>query len=441
MPNMTYTSVLWTLLRFAHWFRIYHHLKWLQRTQWKSPAELRELQEKRLRAIIFHAYYNIPFYHKKFKDAGITPNDIKTIEDLKKIPVTTKDEIKAHWREIINPKVDLNKARIVPTSGSTGVPLKVVYDQKADAFSRAVNLRSHIENGLRFYHKWVIIGDTRTAPPSTWFQKLGIFRIYYINLFDPVEAQIAALEQINPDIITGYPSQLKLIARKMIELGADLEPVTVFTTAEVLDDKTRKIIERGFNTDVDLFGCIELNRTAWECKGHFGYHMDAEAVIFEFLDENGEEVSPGEEGEIYYTGLYNYAMPFIRYKVGDIGVPSDEKSPCGRGLPLMERVVGRKDDYIKLPDGTLISPIQFHLVVKHISGIWEAKIIQEKIDRIKVLLVPDTNFSDNTFRRLKQEIMKICKHQCEVEIKCVDSIPREKSGKIRMIESRITNEK
>jgi len=84
MPNMTYTSVLWTLLRFAHWFRIYHHLKWLQRTQWKSPAELRELQEKRLRAIIFHAYYNIPFYHKKFKDAGMTPNDIKTIEDLKK---------------------------------------------------------------------------------------------------------------------------------------------------------------------------------------------------------------------------------------------------------------------------------------------------------------------------------------------------------------------
>jgi len=424
-------------LNFVSPLRKFYYLKKLQRNQWKDLEELRELQNEKLRRIIKFSYENIPFYHQRFKEVGVKPKDIQEKSDLKKLPLLTKEEIRENFEDMINPQINMSEARIVPTSGSTGTPLKVVYDQKGDDFSKAVNLRSHVENGLRFYKKWAIMGDARTVPPQTIFQKLGVFRIQYINLFDDIEEQIEDLREIQPNVFTGYPSQIELIAEHFDNKSEKLDLETVFTTAELLDDVSRSKIGKNFDSKViDLFGCIEVNRTAWECDEHMGYHMDVDSVVIEFLKDN-EEVSPGEWGDIVYTTLFNYAMPLIRYDVGDRGVPSEEMCKCGRGLPLMEEVLGRKGDFIKLKNGNQISPIPFHLAIKHTEGIEEAKIIQKKEDLIVAKIVGNEKFSEKNRSNLRKELREICGKNVNLEIYEVDEITRDSTGKIRMVTSEV----
>jgi len=411
----------------------------LRKTQWLKPSELEELQNKRLKAIVKHAYQNTEFYHRKFKDAGITSEDIRTVDDLNKIPFTTKQEVREFSLDSILAKnVDLNTCKIIPTSGSTGKPLKAVYDIAANDFSKAVNLRSMMENGLRVRDKWVNIGDTRTAPSSSWFQKLGVFNLQTLNLFDNVDDQINALIKINPDTIIGYPSQLKLISHYIKTNSIEsINPKNVFTTAELLDPNTRELINSAFEVElVDLFGCIEVNRTAWECPEHCGYHLDIDSVITEFI-QDGENVSAGEKGNIVYTCLYNYAMPLIRYEVGDVGVPTDELCSCGRGLPLMKSVEGRCDDFVVLPSGKMISPIILALVMKHSHGILEYQIVQEKIDQIVISIIISAGVEDKFIDDVRTKIFNFLNNEISVEIRIVDQLKRGSTGKIRSVISKV----
>lgn len=417
-------------------FRLLHQVR---KNQWLKPSELEELQNKKLRSIINHAYYNTEFYHRKFKDAGVKPEDIKTIHDLNKLPFTTKQEVREHsLGSILAKNTDLNNCKIIPTSGSTGKPLKAVYDTAADDYSKAVNLRSMMENGLKIRDKWVNIGDTRTANNPSWFQKLGVFNLYTLNLFDNIEDQVNALIKINPDIITGYPSQLKLVAHYVKNNSIDtLNPQTVFTTAELLDPSTRELINSAFNVElVDLFGCIEVNRTAWECSEHCGYHLDVDSVISEFI-QDGENVSDGERGNIVYTSLYNYAMPLIRYEVGDMGIPSDELCSCGRSLPLMKSVEGRCDDFIILPSGKLVSPIVLALAMKHTNGVIDYQIIQENIEKITVYMVISEKVDEAYIHNLQVKIQDFLDNEVSIEIKIIEKLKKGSTGKIRSVISKI----
>lgn len=410
-----------------------------RKNQWLKLSELEELQLKRLRTIIKYAYENTEFYHDKFKNANVRPEDIRSKADLIKIPITTKSELrKEGFKSILSKDTEPHKCKIIPTSGSTGTPLKIVYNGAADDFSKAINLRSMIENGLRINDRWVNIGDSRTASKPQWYQKLGFYNLETINLFEDIRDQVEYLREIRPQTIIGYPSQLNLIASYIEENNIEgVDPRVVFTTAELLDNTTREKINSAFNVNlVDLFGCIEVNRTAWECSMHQGYHMDIDAVLMEFIDSD-EQVSFGERGEIVYTCLYNFSMPLIRYAVGDIGIPSDELCSCGRGLPLLKCLEGRKDDFIKLSDGKKISPIMLALVMKHTNNILEYQIIQETSCRLRVLVVVSDKISVNELALIKNNIEKLLNYEIEAEVCIVDKIIRGATGKIRSVISNI----
>lgn len=410
-----------------------------RRNQWLKPSELEELQEKRLRAIVKHAYENTIYYHRRFKESEITPDDIRSSEDLKKIPVTTKDDVRKYGlTEMTSHGLNLNKCRIVPTSGSSGTPMRIVYDQNADDFSKAINLRSMIENGLGITDRMVNLGDMRTAKKPLWFQKLGVLNLQTVDIFDDIDKEVDDLLKINPKSMIGYASQLRLLSEYKLKHDLNgLQPNTIFSTAEILDPDTRRIINTAFDLNVvDLFGCIEVNRTAWECQEHCGYHMDVDSVVMELLDD-GESVSAGERGEVVYTSLYNYAMPLIRYQVGDVATPTDEICPCGRGLPLLKSVEGRKDDFIQLPSGKAISPITIHLIVKHTPEIVECQVTQESLDKISVSLVVTGKFTNVHSQRLIQEMNQALNNEISVDIRVVDAIQRGPNGKMRMVISKV----
>lgn len=410
-----------------------------RKNQWLKPSELEELQVKRLRMMIKHAYDNTEFYHHKFRNAGIRPEDINTVNDLKKIPFTTKNELRQNSTgSMIAKGVDLGKCQVIKTSGSTGAPTKVVYDPQANDFSKAINLRSHIENGLTLTSKWTVFGDPHHFQKSKWFQKFRIFNPKRISAFDPVEKQLEFFQKFKPDVIGGYASSILMLAQAIKEKGiTDITPKAVIGTSELLEPSTREYIDSVFNLKmIDHFGCVELNRTAWECSEHAGYHIDVDAVVMEFISD-GESAAAGERGEIVYTGLYNYAMPLIRYRIGDIGVPSDEVCPCGRGLPLMKVIEGRSNSFMQALDGRIIAPMIWGLTMKRIPGVGQFKAIQERKDLIRILVVKDQVFTEATAGQIVHDVQEIMGEGMHVDVEVVEEIPKDKSGKIGCAVSKV----
>ena len=411
-----------------------------RKNQWLKPSELEELQNKKLRSMVKHAYENTEFYHNKFKNAGIHPDDIRTLNDLKRIPFTTKEELRQQKLESrLSKGLNLSQCLVTETSGSTGIPLKIVYDEAADDFSKAINLRSHIENGLKLRSKWAVFGDPHHYQKPRWFQKLRIYNAVQISVFESIDKQVEMLTKFKPEVLDGYTSSIRLLAEAVKKnYIQDINPKVVFGTSELLDPETRKYINSVFDVEmIDHFGCVELNRTAWECSEHAGYHIDVDAVIMEFI-ENGENVSSGERGEIVYTGLYNYAMPLIRYRIGDIGIPSDEFCPCGRGLPLMKLIEGRSDSFMQVPDGRIFSPIIWTLIIRKIPGVGQLKAIQEKIDLIRILVVKSPEFSESTISQIEHDIKEVMGQEINVKVDIVDEIPKDKSGKVRAAFSKVS---
>ena len=413
----------------------------LMRSQWWSYEELKELQEKKLKTIVKYAYENIPLYHEKLKNAGVRPEEIKTVEDLVKLPYTTKSEIQANFPDkVVAKHVDINKCWTPRTSGSTGIPLTVAYDEAAEDFEKATALRPNLSCGQRLFDKWVVITSPHhIKDKKRWFQEFGLFNPISISIFSNLKEQITKIEQIKPDVIDGYSTAIYLLAKEIKKNHTNIEPRIVFGTAEFLTEEMRDFINSVFNVEMfDQFGCVEMGRTAWECPEHAGYHIDMESVVMEFI-KDGEQVAAGERGEIVYTNLYNYAMPLIRYKIEDIGIPTDEECPCGRGLPLMKLIEGRKDSFIKTPSGRILPQMTFWSIMRMFSEsdkIINFKVIQEKIDEIKIQIVPGRVFSQDTINNLKKDVNSVLGEEVTINIEVVDEIPRE-AGKVRSVVSMV----
>lgn len=411
----------------------------LMKSQWKPYEELRELQNRKLSAIIKHAYENVSFYHQKFDSAGVRPEDIKTVDDLPKLPITTKQEVKENFPDrIVARGVDISKCWLPRTSGSTGIPLTVVYDEAAEDFQKAVALRSNLSCGQKPWDKWADITSPDHIHNKKWFQKFGIFNPIATSLFLEPKEQMSAIEKIKPSIIDGYASSIYLLAKAVQENGSDkIHPRIIYSTAELLTNEMRGYINSIFSVEMyDQFGCVELGRTAWECPAHSGYHIDVEAVVMEFA-RDGKQASPGERGEVVYTSLYNYAMPLIRYAIGDIGVLSNRECPCGRGLPLMERVEGRTDAFVQVPSGQIFSPIIWTILLRRFYDIAQFRVTQEKIDRIKIQVKPRSDLTRSAIEQITENVRKILGKEVHINVEPVDEIPRNNSRKIRAVISKV----
>jgi len=434
--------------RTVHWTREVWFLHELRKAQWLKRGVLESIQLKRLKELLVHAYYNVAFYHRLFDRANVKPGDIKRVEDLSKLPLTSKREVRENFPEgILARGVDVKRCVKHRTSGSTGERMVFLFDESARAFNKAVSLYPFIECGLKLSDRVAHIrGGARATPlikeSRDWFNRLGFMQRIFISPLAPFEEQIRALESFNPDVIYGYPSSLFLIAEALRDGRAKhITPRLVFSHGETLDDKVRHFINSTFAVEMyDTYGCSEAPRLAWECDEHVGYHICVTGSVVEFVDiDSGEHVAPGERGEIVITNLYNYAMPLIRYRIGDVGVPSEEMCPCGRTLPLMKSVEGRMDDFIIKPNGELISPRTFAGILWNISGVGKYRLVQEKPDEFYIELVEEKGFTEKTADLLKKEIEKVMGCSIKLEVKIVKDVPPENSGKLRKIVSKVSS--
>jgi len=359
-----------------------------------SEKKIQELKNVRLRKIVDYAYNYVPFYRKLWKRSGISPKDIKSEEDLKKIPIIDKKVIRENYnsfisreyREFIN---QLNPQFIFSrqTSGSTGKPMKIYYDILTKAHLDAVYAHALTYAGYNpfkplLYYWW-------SMRENKWYSKIfGYFKKIFVPIHWNELEQLKFMQKIKPEYIYYYPSQLFFIAKYILHHNIKLSfrPKLIITHAEILTETMRKTIEDAFDSPVhDEYGSNEFNRIAFECKYNEGYHVPEDVLIIEILNENDEEVNVNETGEVVITSLLNRAMPLIRYRQEDYAIKANGQK-CEIVYPIkIKSVEGRKQHSLskKVTQKALME-----LLVRICKDFWKCQLFFDEKMKAKLIVVP-----------------------------------------------------
>jgi phenylacetate-CoA ligase len=422
-------------------FNKFAYLWQLKKDQWKKVRELEDIQFKKLKEIITYAYEYVPYYHRLFKSVKFKPSDLKEKNFIKKIPITTKMDLQRAYPSIIAKGIDLSKQSCNFTSGSTGIPLRVIKDKKTDACHYAKDIYTLLECEVSFKDTFVYIRSMAESikPPKPYSIILGSLRSYTVPVFNESEKILSVLKQLNPDAFQTFPSVLTDLSAGET---SGINPRKIFAIGENLTQHCREVTRRAFNVEInELYGSIEFENLAFECNEHAGLHIITDSALLEFLDQDYDHVAAGESGEIVVTDLLNHAMPLIRYKLGDVGIPSDERCNCGRGWPLIKNIEGRTNDNFVLPSGRKASFFAFFRFIhkeleEQVFGISQFQVIQEKRNKLVLKVVKGKEFNESSIERLREKMEAFfitLGEEVKVEILIVDEIPRGKTGKRQTI--------
>lgn len=404
----------------------------------RSLDELIHHQTVALKKLVKHAYYTVLFYKKLFDNYGFHPNDIQSIEDISKIPIIDKLLLSQNsYDKLISKKYNSKALIPIKTAGSNGSPYMFYIDHSFDQFRKAQFLRPYLTNGKKPFDHSISFSVTKTTFPK-WFQRLGIMRETRIYSGDEISLQLKTLEDIKPDIIQGYGSVLSLLSIKIIAENISIpKPRLIFTDSELLMPYMRESIEKAFGTKViDIYGTFETDNIAYECNHHKGYHIAMDSVIIEFV-KNDKLVNPDEEGEIVVTVLNNFAMPFIRYNLHDIGRLSNKLCSCGRTFPLMKQIKGRSNDYMFTENGRKLSIFSLGRFATLAPNVYEYQIIQDDINLFTLLIVPNSSYNNEAEKMIIPAIKKYFP-KAKININLVSSIEREPSGKFKAFKSKVS---
>lgn len=403
----------------------------LMKSQWERPALIQQISMKKLQALLKHSYNNVSYYHKIFKERNLDPKNIKSTQDLQKLPILTKSDIKENFTKLT--AVNFPLKRLIPgsTGGSTGEPVKFLNDRNSLVWINAAVLRSFYWAGYRRFNKLVNVWGfpENSVSIKPWQRQLTI------STFGADDAKMKyfldLIKKFKPKGIRGYASSLYLLARLTDYMNLSF----VISTSEMLFEHYRKLIEEKFNCEVyDNYSGREF-MIASECEEHNGYHIAAENLIVEFVRDD-EHVSPGEFGEILITDLTRYGMPLIRYQVGDVGRASDAACSCGRGLPLIKSIEGRVTDFIWTPSGKFVSSPAVTLLFKDMD-VKQYQVVQESKEKLVIKIVKGLNYSEKDTHFILSNFRKYIDDMV-IKVEFTDEIPPTKSGKRRVVISEIS---
>lgn len=421
----------------------------LERTQWLDAHALQTIQARKLRALIEHTYQHVPFYRQRFDQVGVTPREIQSADDLARVPVLTKQDIQQHRDTLLADNVARERLVENHTGGSTGHPLTFFQDRNFIAWDRADKLRSYRMAGYRLGMRWAFLwgSDYDAQTHKGWrgrFLDRLIYNLVWINTFDltsgTLERAARELRAWRPQMLVAYVSSATLLARLVRARGIrDICPRAIQTSAETLTPTDRALLEETFGCRVfDRYGCREVGNIAHECDAHQGLHLLAENNLVELLDANDHPVAPGQIGRIVVTNLNNYAMPFIRYDIGDLGIATTRACACGRGLPLLDSIIGRTSDVITSPSGKLLHGEFFTHLFYKIPGVQQFRVIQETPAELRIQIVPNTEFErERVLRFLEETIHQHADREFQIRFELCEALPPSPSGKYRFTISNV----
>lgn len=417
---------------------VYKVLTQLEESQWYSQDKLKLIQWQAIKRILSHAYVNIPFYRQTFDQARIKPDDIREWDDLHQIPILTKNEIRnnANLLKAVDKKYRCSK---YSSSGSTGPSSIVLADRNTEAYRHAAVFRTRKWMGIDILDKMVMFWGVQLHRRGRF---KDIFKDFFLNR-KTISTHVLdentfiyyhkIINRFKPKIIYGFTSAIYEFARliKSKDLPMSSFPIkAVLVTGESLFSYQREMIEKVMKCKVfEQYGAEEFGPLAYECpEGNL--HTMAENVFIEVENHDGV----GKRGNLLITSLNNFAMPLIRYRIGDIGELSQSKCTCGRGLPLVGEITGRSVDCIRTPDGKIMHGINFDYLPKYfLNEIKQFQIVQNNINAVCVNIVKDDGFNDATLAEFETKLREVIGEKLKTDFKVLESIPKEKTGKSRFV--------
>ncbi|GIL06992.1 MAG: adenylyltransferase [Betaproteobacteria bacterium] len=417
----------------------------LEASQWWPRERLQSYQLERLRAFIEHLAQRVPYYRETFMQRGLRAQDVLTLADLARFPFLTKAAIRANTEKLR--AEGAGPLKRYNTGGSSGEPLIFFMGKDRIAHDVAAKWRATRWWGVDIGDRELVVWGS-PVELGTQDRLRGLrdrlFRSELLPAFEMSQANldrfVERIRTVRPAMLFGYPSSLSLIAAHAEKRGERLDGLGIrvaFVTSERLYDHQRAAIERVFGCRVaNGYGGRDAGFIAHECPAG-GLHISAEDILVEIVDANGAVVPPGSAGEIVVTHLATADFPFLRYRTGDIGVLSGAACACGRGLPLLAEVQGRSTDFVVAADGTVMHGLALIYVVRDLPGIERFKIVQESLDRTRVLLVPGHGYTSDTAERIRAGLCERLGAGVSVDVEAVSEIPAEQSGKYRYVASRV----
>jgi phenylacetate-CoA ligase len=393
-----------------------------------------KMTEKRVIQTVRDAYHHIPFYHSKYDQAGVDINSIKHLEDLKKLPLLTKEEIRQNFPEyIVRKGTPPEKCHKSTPSGSSGQPLIFIISPYAYAYYLAVSSRIYSMIGYKPWEKSCYIRCSQANLPD-FFAKRQVF----ISSMQPVDQIITELKKTNPDMIDAYPTTMLDMA---INIKPDdlkyIKPRRITLNSQRSTVEIRRYLSDVFNCPVyDEYSTEETWSIAAECRNH-NYHIFIDSIWLEFLNDSGLDARPGEIGEVIITTTRSKTMPFIRYAIGDLGRPSLKTCNCGYNLPVFESIDGRSDDWLVLPSGILFDPAKIesmvYLSLRNKPRLLDGyRVIQKERDYIEFHYTKGLNFNNADLKEILDDLKKVMNE--EVTFIPEEGIP-EGCKKRRQVES------
>lgn len=440
--------------------RLWTEVLRLREFQWRQPDELEDRALQKLRALLGHAFAHVSYYRELFTQARVKLEDIRTLADLVRLPITTKADLRNNFpTRTTADNLPVSRQWKTVTSGSTGFPFEfyldaasvdeiiagylfflewagaAVWDTRIDiGIDPERSFRSPVPSSSRFIHmaRRILLG-TRSLVLSGLELSPGEFR--------RITSQLSRTRRY---FIRAYASYAARLAAQLLEEETDLPayPKVVITGAETLTAADAARIQDAFRCRVvDQYSSWEVPHMAQTCPDNPEVlHVNSERVILRVVREDGSPAALGERGRILITALSNYVMPFINYDIGDFGVAGGPCS-CGRGLPVLMALEGRIVEVIRTPGGKIISPIALNqfppLVFLAVPYIWEYQAVQTSADTVILLVVPASRYTPEFSQALQSDFEKFLGSGMKVRVETVDQIPLEKSGKRLIIKSHL----
>lgn len=410
-------------------------LAWLEQTQWLSASQLLAMQLAQTHSLLQHAINHVPLYqtYRQFLPA----EGHLTMEMFRQLPIIRRQDLQQELASLLNPAVPENHGRISEgkTSGSTGRPIRYFSTELVYEFWRAFALRDHLWHARDFGGRLAVMRATgNDGRYPNWGQAThGLYETgpsLSIPLRTDIAEQIQQLRAFDPNYILTYPNNLRGILvqceKKQITFPGLRE---VRTISEVVDPDLRQQCLAVLGVPlVDVYSADEVGYIAVECPQSDVYHIQAEHLLVEILDDHDQPCQQGETGRVVLTCLLNYAMPLIRYEILDYAEVA-APCPCGRGLPTLKRIMGRERNLVQLPDGSTHWPFTGVYNWMNYLPIRQVQMIQKSLVLIAVNYVTDRAMQADELSAFAAYIRDALGYPFEMTFNRVDEIPRSPGGK------------
>lgn len=422
----------------------------LEKSQWLPPEELSALQMRQACHLLTHAAKHVPYYRKRLRHGAVKPGRGFSLAQWRQLPILTREEVQRAGKSLRANKLPAGHGKInqVQTSGSTGTPITAFGTDLTQFFWRAATLRDHLWHQRDFSAKFTAIRSEGALQPGNGVERQGwgpatdvLFATgpsSALNIRTDVATQAAWLVQQQPAYLLSFPSNIVALARHFQATGLTIPSLReIRTYGEVAGKELRHLCRETWGVPItDMYSSQEVGYIALQCPSHEHYHLQ-EGVFTEVLDDQGQQCGPGEVGRVVVTNLHNFAMPLIRYQLGDFAEVGDP-CPCGRGLPVLRQVMGRVRNLLTMPDGRRHWPSFPSKEWSVIGTIRQMQLAQHDLESIEARIVADQPLLPVEEERLRQVLVERFGYPFRIDITYHDEIPRGGSWKYEDFISEVT---